>query len=145
MINIEYPSIVFIPWSEIKLKGFLNGSEFDPRHPIYWAEVPKEIPFSDWSPISVNSKNTEEKSLITDMVSTLFYNPYPLVVFGTDDILVDVIERLSNGDFEAPKSFEFMFYYTKELRFKKNCKFYFQETPFGKHLMSHPVRQPFLS
>lgn len=145
MINIQYPSIVFIPWSEIKLKGCLNGSNFDLQYPIYWADIPEEIPFSDWIPLSVTSKNIQEETLITNMVSTLLHSPYPLVVFGTKDILVDVMERLGNGDFEAPELFEFMFYYTKELGFKKNYKFYFQEPPFGNQLMFQPFRQPFLS
>ncbi len=142
LTQIKYPSIIFIPWRQIKLIACFNGSSFNPSRPIYWADVPEEIELSKLSLMPLLAEDADDPLLSREIVENLIIAPAPLVVLGFESMIDCVMEEMRRGEVEASEPIDFKLYYSKEKTFKGFRMLYFQESPDTSQLLYVPQYNP---
>jgi len=121
------------------MTGCFNGRGIDVRFPIYWANIPKRIPLSEWVCTELYSGDLDDEKLLENIVESLIESTKPLVILATEDILDDVLMKFNNQQVDTSEKIKFSIHYTKEEKPDKANPFYFQRKPFDEQLCCIPV------
>jgi hypothetical protein len=149
MIQITYPSIIFVPWRRIILPQYLNGVNLNLKRAVHWADIPDSVPFFNLPIIGLDTKRKFDRWVIAEQaIEFLVSVEDPVIVFGDKDFLGEVFETLKDGEIaeqfnlkgqinlralanEKPKNFS-RFYLQQNRRGRLKYFLYSRRAYFGK-------------